>query len=334
MEFEISKKLIDKSRFMNIDEIDWSKVRPGTAYCINTIRNDAVDTKLSVCYSYIFIEYTKLLGEIQFYHTISGRMIRIKLIAANYTHYFTIDDFRKDDLTKIPTIYLAELKCSSGKCVVFKDAILHDSQIGDESFFITSNYDPVKNTCDLINFKHKFKLRNVKIDLITSAANIFIKDDFTTKPKVTDVDDLYKLIIRTDESRGNKIVVVQRDRWEVCILVFPKASFTPETVEKVISSRIVYILTNKKCSWDKKLLKEGEKYYRIDYNTLKIQNVAFSLDNLESLYDVYLGNIFPSKLDIKKKNGADTIKAIIDFNDSFFGLNLVNKRKEEVKNEN
>ena len=77
------------------------------------------------------------------------------------------------------------------------------------------------------------------------------------------------------------------------------------------------------------MLKEGEKYYRIDYNTLKIQNAIFSLDNPESLYDVYLDNIFPSKLDIKKKNGVDTIKANIDFNDSFFGLNLVNKRKED-----
>ena len=43
----------------------------------------------------------------------------------------------------------------------------------------------------------------------------------------------------------------------------------------------------------------------------------------------YLDNIFPSKLDIEKKNGVDTIKANIDFNDSFFGLNLVNKRKED-----
>lgn len=130
MEFEISKKLIDKSRFMKIDGIDWSKVRPGTAFCINTICNDVVDTKLSVSYSYIFIEYTKLLGKIQFYHTISGNMIRMKLIAANKVYNFTIDDFRKDDLSKIPTIYLDELKCSSsGKCVVFKDAILHDSQL-------------------------------------------------------------------------------------------------------------------------------------------------------------------------------------------------------------
>ena len=162
------------------------------------------------------------------------------------------------------------------------------------------------------------------MDLITSVANIFIKDNFTTEPKVTDVNNLYKLIIRTDESRGNKIIIVQRDRWELCIVVFPKESFTPEAIEKIISSRIVYILTNEKCSWDK-----GEKYYRIDYNTLKIQNATFSLDNPESLYDVYLDNIFPSKLDIKKKNGVDTIKANIDFNDSFFGLNLVNKRKED-----
>lgn len=64
---------------------------------------------------------------------------------------------------------------------------------------------------------------------------------------------------------------------------------------------------------------------------MKIQNVAFSLDNIESLYDVYLGNIFPSKLDIKKKNGADTIKSIIDFNDSFFGLNLVQQKKGRSK---
>lgn len=335
MEFEISKKLIDKSRFMNIDEIDWSKVRPGTAFCINTIRNDAVDTKLSVCYSYIFIEYTKLLGEIQFYHTISGRMIRIKLIAANYTHYFTIDDFRKDDLTKIPTIYLAELKCSSGKCVVFKDAILHDSQIGDESFFITSNYDPVKNTCDLSNLKRRFKLSNVNVALLTSAANIFIRDDFTTEDKVTtDVDRRFKLIIRTDKSRGNKIVIVKREDHELWIQVIQKSSFTPEIVRKVISIGIIYILTNKKYPWNKKLLKEGERYYRIDYNTFEIQNIAFSLDNPESLYDVYLNNVFSSPLDIEEKNGVEKVKANINFNYGFFGLNLANKRKEEVKNEN
>ena len=314
MEFEISKKYMDKSKFEKIDEIEWDKVKPGVAFGFN---NACVPSCFSISYSYIFIEYNEILNEIVFYHTISGSIERIKLIDENDCYNFIIDDFREDDLNKIPNIYLDELRYTI-RCVVFKDVILYGRKIRDDDFFKTSNYDPLKNTCDLINFKNKFKLRNVKVDLITSAANIFIKDDFTTKPKVTDVDDLYKLIIRTDESRGNKIVVVQRDRWEVCILVFPKPSFTPETVEKVISSRIVYILTNKKFSWDKKLLKEGEKYYRIDYNTLKIQNVAFSLDNLESLYDVYLGNIFPSKLDIKKKNGADTIKAIIDFNDSFF----------------
>lgn len=330
MEFEISKKYMDKSKFEKIDEIEWDKVKPGVAFGFN---NACVPSCFSISYSYIFIEYNEILTEIVFYHTISGSIERIKLVDENDCYNFIIDDFREDDLNKIPNIYLDDLRYAT-RCVVFKDVILHGRKIRDDDFFKTSNYNPVKNTCDLINFKHKFKLRNVKVDLITSAANIFIKDDFTTKPKVTDVDDLYKLIIRTDESRGNKIVVVQRDRWEVCIIVFPKASFTPETVEKVISSRIVYILTNKKCSWDKKLLKEGEKYYRIDYNTLKIQNATFSLDNLESLYDVYLSNIFPSKLDIKKKNGADTIKAIIDFNDSFFGLNLVNKGKEEKKNEN
>lgn len=329
MEFEISKKLIDKSRFMKIDEIDWSKVQPGTAFGINTIRNDAVDTKLSVCYSYIFIEYTKLLGEIQFYHTISGRMIRIKLIAANYIHYFTIDDFRKDDLTKIPTIYLSDLKWPT-RCVVFKDAILHDSQIVDKSFFITSNYDPVKNTCDLSNLKRSFKLSNVNVALLTSAANIFIRDDFTTEDKVTtDVDRRFKLIIRTDESRNNKIIIVKREDHELCIQVIPKLSFTPEKVRKVISSSIIYILTNKKYPWDKKLLKEGERYYRIDYNTFEIQNIAFSLDNPESLYDVYLNNVFSSPLDIEEKNGVEKVKANINFNYGFFGLNLTNKRKED-----
>ena len=93
-------------------------------------------------------------------------------------------------------------------------------------FFKTLNYDTLKNTCDLINFKRKFILRNVNVDLITSVANIFIKDNFTTEPNVTDINNLYKLIIRTDESRGNKIVIVQRDRWELCIVVFPKESFT------------------------------------------------------------------------------------------------------------
>lgn len=334
MEFEISKKLIDKSRFMKIDEIDWSKVRPGTAFCINTIRNDAVDTKLNVCYSYIFIEYTKLLGEIQFYHTISGNMIRMNLIAANKVYNFTIDDFRKDDLSKIPTIYLDYLKWAT-RYVVFKDAILHGFPDRDEYFFMTSNYDPIKNTCDLSNLKRRFKLSNVNVALLTSAANIFIRDDFTTEDKVTtDVDRRFKLIIRTDESRNNKIIIVKREDHELCIQVIPKLSFTPEKVRKVISSSIIYILTNKKYPWNKKLLKEGERYYRIDYNTFEIQNIAFSLDNPESLYDVYLNNVFSSPLDIEEKNGVEKVKANINFNYGFFGLNLANKRKEEVKNEN
>lgn len=326
MEFEISKKFMNKSNFEKIDEIEWDKVKPGTAFGINSACIDP--SCFSISYSYIFIEYNKIMNEIVFYHTISSSIARFELIDENYCYNFIIDDFREDDLNKIPTVYLDELRYAT-RCIVFKDTILHNHQIKDNDFFKTSNYDPVKNTCDLINFKRKFILRNVKMDLITSVANIFIKDNFVTEPKVTDVNNLYKLIIRTDESRGNKIVIVQRDRWELCIVVFPKASFTPESIEKIISSRIVYILTNEKCSWDKKLLKEGEKYYRIDYNTLKIQNAIFSLDNPESLYDVYLDNIFPSKLDIEKKNGVDTIKANIDFNDSFFGLNLVNKRKED-----
>lgn len=334
MEFEISKKFIDKSRFMKIDEVDWSKVRPGTAFCINTICNDDVDTKLSVCYSYIFIEYIELLDEIQFYHTVSGNMIRMKLIAANKVYNFTIDDFREDDLNKIPTIYLDDLKWAT-RCVVFKDAILHGFPDRDEYFFKTSNYNPMKNTCDLINFKRKFKLRNVKVDFLTSAANIFIRDDFTTEDKVTtDVDRRFKLIIRTDESRGNKIVIVKKEDHELWVQVIPKSSFTPEIVGKVISSSIIYILTNKKYPWNKKLLKEGERYYRIDYNTFEIQNAAFSLDNPESLYDVYLNNVFLSPLDIEEKNGVEKVKANINFNDGFFGLNLANKRKEEENNEN
>ena len=332
MEFEISKKFMNKSNFEKIDVIEWDKVKPGTAFGINSACIDP--SCFSISYSYIFIEYNKIMNEIVFYHTISSSIARFELIDENYCYNFIIDDFREDDLNKIPSICLDDPKYAKRYVVfkdfvVFKDVILHDHKIHDNDFFKTLNYDTLKNTCDLINFKRKFILRNVKMDLITSVANIFIKDNFTTEPKVTDVNNLYKLIIRTDESRGNKIIIVQRDRWELCIVVFPKESFTPEAIETIISSRIVYILTNEKCSWDKKLWKEGEKYYRIDYNTLKIQNATFSLDNPESLYDVYLDNIFPSKLDIKKKNGVDTIKANIDFNDSFFGLNLVNKRKED-----
>lgn len=334
MEFEISKKLIDKSRFMKIDEIDWSKVRPGTAFAINSICNDAVDTKISVCYSYIFIEYIELLGEIQFYSTTSGRMCRLTLIAANNVYKFIIDDFRKDDLTKIPTIYLDDHKCS-GKCVVFKDAIfyLHDFQIGDNSFFITSNYDPVKNSCDLTNLKRRFKLSNVNIALLTSAANIFIRDNFTTEPKVTtDVDGRFKLIIRTDESRNNKIIIVKGDEY-FCIHIFPKSSDTPESIEKFIRNSLTYILSRPKLLFDKKMLDEGVRYYRINYDTFEIQNMQFSLDNIECLYDIYLKNIFSSPLDIEEENGVEQIKALINFNDKFYDLNL-SKGKEEVKNEN
>lgn len=326
MEFENNKKFImDKNKFEKIDEIEWSKVKPGVAFGIN-IGCFLDPSCFDISYSYIFIGYNEILNEIVFYHTISGLIERFRLIEENAYYNFVVDDFREDDLNKIPTVYLGELKYFR-RCVVFKDVILHGRQIRDDHFFKISNYDPIKNTCDLINFKHKFKLKNVKVDLFTSAANIFIRDNFSTESKVTDIDNRYKLIIRTDESSGNKIIVVQRNRLEVCISILPKASFTPETVEKFISSRIVYILTNKRCPWDKKLLKEGAKYYRIDYNTLEIQNATFSLDNLESLYDVYLKNIFLSKLDIKAKI-VDHTKAIIDFNDSFFGLNLINKRKE------
>ena len=92
MEFEISQKFIDKSRFMKIDEVNWSKVQPGTAFGINT-RCDIIDEKVSVCYSYIFIKYTKLLDEIEFYHTKTGSIDRIKLISANSVFNFIIDDF-------------------------------------------------------------------------------------------------------------------------------------------------------------------------------------------------------------------------------------------------
>ena len=193
--------------------------------------NDIIDEKVSVCYSYIFTKYTKLLDEIEFYYTITGSIDRIKLINENSVYNFIIDDFREDDLNKIPSICLDDPKYAKRYVVfkdfvVFKDVILHDHKIHDNDFFKTLNYDTLKNTCDLINFKRKFILRNVKMDLITSVANIFIKDNFTTEPKVTDVNNLYKLIIRTDESRGNKIIIVQRDRWELCIVVFPKESFT------------------------------------------------------------------------------------------------------------
>lgn len=107
------------------------------------------------------------------------------MISENDYYNFIIDDFREDDLNKIPTIYLDELRYAR-RCVVFKDVILYSRQICDNDFFKTSNYNPAKNTCDLINFKQKFKLRNVKVDLVTSAANIFIRDNFTTEPKVTD----------------------------------------------------------------------------------------------------------------------------------------------------
>lgn len=143
--------------------------------------------------------------------------------------------------------------------------------------------------------------------------------------------DVLNLLLELMKVGINKIIIVKREDHELCIQVIPKLSFTPEKVRKIISSSIIYILINKKYPWNKKLLKEGERYYRIDYNTFEIQNIAFSLDNSESLYDVYLNNVFSSPLDIEEKNGVEKVKANIDFNYGFFGLNLVNKGKEEKK---
>lgn len=111
--------------------------------------------------------------------------------------------------------------------------------------------------------------------------------------------------------------------------IFPKLLSNPNSIEKFIRSSLVYILTNNEKYSYERWIDDGEEYYHIDYDTFEIKKVTFRLDNPECLYDRYFNNIFPSKLDIEKKNGVDTIKANIDFNDSFFGLNLVNKRKED-----
>ena len=328
MEFKISQKFIDKSKFMKIDEVNWSKVQPGTAFGINT-RCDIIDEKVSVCYSYIFIKYTKLLNEIEFYHTKTGSIDRIKLINANRVFNFIIDDFREDDLIKIPTINLDNNKFVS-KCVVFKDVILHNKSITDDSFFMASNYNSVKNTCDLTNLNSKFKLSNVNVSFLTSATNIFIKDNYNTEPKVTDVDCRFKLIIRTDESRDNKIVIVKRNNYEFVMQIFPKLLCKPNSIEKFIRSSLVYILTNNEKYSYERWIDDGEKYYHIDYDTFEIKKVTFRLDNPECLYDRYFNNIFQIKENIDAAD-IEKIKTMIKFNDKFFNMKLM-KRKEEENN--
>lgn len=70
MEFEISKKFMDKSEFEKINEIEWDKIKPGVTFGFN---NACINPScFSISYSYIFIEYNEILNEIVFYHTISG----------------------------------------------------------------------------------------------------------------------------------------------------------------------------------------------------------------------------------------------------------------------